>query len=105
MITVRYGGNVYGPGVFMFEDEAIQVKEELLARGTKLSKHLAGEIGMPGDGVIHSGEILDVKKMLAALRSIELRIRLLNKDGMIEPTVKWLDEMRLIALDALGRKD
>lgn len=105
MITVRYGGNVYGPGVFMFEGEASQVKQELLARKTKLSEKLAGEIGMPGDGTIHSGEILDVKKMIAALTTIETRIRLLNKVGMIEPMVDWLDDTRRIALDALGRKD
>lgn len=56
MLTVRFGGKVFGPGVFMFEDEAFQVKQELLARGTKLALKLAGEIGMPSDGMIHGGE-------------------------------------------------
>ena len=40
----------------MFEDEAFKVKQELLARGTRLALKLAGEIGMPSDGVIHRGE-------------------------------------------------
>jgi len=50
MISVRQGGCVYGPGVFMFENEAASVKTELTARGTKEARRLAGEIGMPSDG-------------------------------------------------------
>ena len=54
MITVRQGGKVYGPGVFMFESEAAAVKTELLARNTIAAKRLADEIGMPGDGTAYS---------------------------------------------------
>lgn len=61
MISIRQGGNVYGPGVFMFEGEAAQVKVALLAYGTKAAKRLADEIGMPSDGVAypHGGELGD----------------------------------------------
>ena len=59
MVTVRQGGRVYGPGVFMFEHEAAQVKEALLAYGTKAARRLSDEIGMPSGGVAypHGGEI------------------------------------------------
>ena len=58
MITVRQGGKVYGPGVFMFECEAAEVKAALLAYGTKAAKRMADEIGVPSDGVSypHGGE-------------------------------------------------
>jgi len=61
MITVRSGGCVYGPGVFMFECEAAAVKSELISRKTKLSERLASEIGMPSDGIVYAGEARDVR--------------------------------------------
>ena len=50
----------------MFEYEAFQVKQELLARGTRLALKLAGEIGIPSDGVIHGGEKFENRGMDAA---------------------------------------
>lgn len=69
MVTIRQGGKVYGPGVFMFEGEAAQVKAALLAYGTKAAKRLADEIGMPSDGVAypHGGEIRSGRKSVDAL--------------------------------------
>ena len=76
MVTVRQGGRVYGPGVFMFEHEAAQVKLALLAYGTKVARRLADEIGMPSDGVAypHGGEIASdcetVEDVLSSMDSV-----------------------------------
>jgi len=55
MTTIRFGGSVYGPGLFMSNEEAALVKQELLARGTKTALRLASEIGMPSE-IAYAGE-------------------------------------------------
>jgi len=55
MTSIRFGGCVYGPGLFMSDGEALMIKQELLARGTKMALRLASEIGMPS-GVAYAGE-------------------------------------------------
>ena len=65
----------------------------------------------PADGNRKDGEAVEGRRFIdsetqtKALNAIELRLRVLRKDGMIEPTVKWINETRKIALRALGRQE
>lgn len=129
MITIRQGGKVYGPGVFMFEGEAAQVKAALLAYGTKAAKRLAVEIGMPSDGIAYPNGVVhgvrdtaearhafgeaenDDRTKLAELRKamkcVATRLSVFNRDGLNDAQKRWLGhtlDIAAAAMDADGTK-
>lgn len=113
MVTVRQGGKVYGPGVFMFEGEAAQVKAALLAYGTKAAKRLADEIGMPSDGVAYPHGIdgksdrMKLAELRKAMKCVATRLSVFNRDGLNDAQKRWLGhtiDIAAAAMDADGTK-